>query len=1546
MIKRFVFITRMVILLSAVVALPYHAAAQTYWQITTTTTPVGVATPPVTVTPGTSLAPTGKAYYVTDSTVTSVRFTIDPQLTPVGYTLSSVTVDGTRVVDGLGNLNLSGPYIVSRGVNLTHSIIANYTPSAADTFTVKSIATAGGWISPSQTVAKGGSATFTITANPGSTLTNVLVDGVATGDVDGSVTVSNVIANRTIQPVFNGVKSLRAVISIPPAMTVIPGTKIKVVGNTSPAYTSGVTFTWTATNGAIVGSQVVKDGVSTVEITAPATGIFSIGLNVAVVGQSVAAPVTSTVAVNDTSAANSCLGCHDGVGGPDSRAYQGTRHDTRKVTCQNCHNPNNDLSHAYKPVTDITCSTALCHTAFNHNEKVANNACLTCHNKHSLQASGNASCDFCHGNPPITTSTGVLIYTHTSSTCVDCHSVPPTTAATATHRDGKNEILTNANACSSCHSYPPAGSLHDTAVGGISPNCATCHIYTDYNGATHNNGTLNVSEFACTACHGMPPAVLTVARSGHTGQHLNVIDCAMCHGVGAGTNGVHKNGTVDVLISGAPHFNNVTSGMYPAAFVTSTSTCANCHNNNASNQTIRQQWAASGHANTTALPWIDYDFKTRTDGCVRCHTTTGFIAYSTAKVTAAWGTASDKTKEVLTCVGCHKDVASGVVRTVTPNKPFADDAAFTNADVSTSNICMDCHSGRNNGTSIQAKVISGADFTNLSYIAPHYLTAGGSLQGKSGYDFPGRTYAKLSDNAHGKVGTLNSNNTGTDGPCVACHMSATAKHSFSPVTVANGEITSITATACANCHTDSSQFTATAVEARKVAFVNALTVLKEVLVSKGIVVTDNYPYVANKNWGTGQAGANVMGAAFNYKLFATEPGAYAHNPEYAKQLVADSIEAVVTTGNTVTGSDISSYLTAGQKSALDLFSNSSSSCSSCHSYPPATSSHNTATTSPLNCSNCHTYTGVSGASHLNGTTDVNLSCTSCHGNPPTVLTIAISGHTGTHTTATDCATCHGTNPGATGHNNGTLATTCVACHGYIPADASHIKHITSTLFKKALCADCHSGYVQGTTVAANHLNNTIEVTTGGYPSPKAKGSAVSSCATSYCHSSGQSADGNSAIPVYAAVAPTWGGTAACGSCHATTNIATGSHGKHLTGIVGASCGVCHNGATNTAYNSDKHVNGLIDLSGALVSSTLGRIPGSGYTTCFTSCHGNPYGGQITISPKWGDNSTSGCLACHFGAGTITASGPATGSHSKHAGSACVSCHNAGTTATTAPNTGHSWAAYGTIDIVNVGYPANVTRHAPGSGYSSCSAALCHADPLKENTLLTTPVWGATATTGCAVCHTAGFTVTGPATGSHAMHNIGCTSCHAAGTSVTTAPATDHINGFIDVAGTAGNNGGGVGYPLNKTKGSGFASCSTTACHASGSPVWGASGGCDTCHGYPPMTLDKFTARVSGEFTNADVEDYAGGGGYHSSHLLSTVTAADGFTPCLPCHPSTNHKQGGATVTRANVDVFDAADTTFRLDASRPKTYDATATTCSNVSCHMKPSSAWKTTPAP
>ena len=123
-----------------------------------------------------------------------------------------------------------------------------------------------------------------------------------------------------------------------------------------------------------------------------------------------------------------------------------------------------------------------------------------------------------------------------------------------------------------------------------------------------------------------------------------------------------------------------------------------------------------------------------------------------------------------------------------------------------------------------------------------------------------------------------------------------------------------------------------------------------------------------------------------------------------------------------------------------------------------------------------------------------------------------------------------------------------------------------------------------------------------------------------------------------------------------------------------------------------------------------------------------------------------------------------------------------------------------------------------------------------------------------------------------------------------------------------------------------------------------NGECDSCHGYPPMSQAQFNARVPGTYPNAKVEDYVGGSGYHTTHLSMTVKASDGFTPCLPCHPSSSHMQGGTVVAKANVNIFSASDLGYRFDDALPKQYTVATQTCSNVSCHFQLSPAWNTAP--
>lgn len=491
---------------------------------------------------------------------------------------------------------------------------------------------------------------------------------------------------------------------------------------------------------------------------------------------------------------------------------------------------------------------------------------------------------------------------------------------------------------------------------------------------------------------------------------------------------------------------------------------------------------------------------------------------------------------------------------------------------------------------------------------------------------------------------------------------------------------------------------------------------------------------------------------------------------------------------------------------------------------------------------------------------------------------------------------------------GTVSDACTVCHALVPGD-SHTQHVTATQYHKAVCADCHTGYVSGTSAGANHLNGSVNVNSGmGYSTSKAKGSAFESCTSTYCHSSGQSANGLSATPDnYASV--TWGGSAACGSCHAVVSpdFATGSHTKHLAS--NTDCSKCHTGATSAAYNATTHVDGSIDVASGL-SYTAGGTPGNGYGTCATnSCHNDGTTGTQTDTPTWGTAGTA-CATCH-------AAVPTTGKHDKHLTSTgfhkavCGDCHD-GAVAGTSGGTSH---LDGNVDVAVGGYPTNIAKHAAGTYSGTCSSVYCHSSGQSANGLSSTPVyvsvtWGGTA--ACGSCHA----TTAMSTGSHPKHmttgiknSTNCGNCHANATA-TLYNYTSHINGKIDVT-------SGLGYSASGAPGNGYSNCTNAvSCHNDGTgtvaatPVWGtATSACTACHALTPTT------------------------GSHTKHL-SGLSVISRNAACSDCH--TGYTQG-------NTAAANHLNGTIEVNVggyTSPKTPGSAVSSCSITSCHSSKSATW------
>lgn len=180
---------------------------------------------------GGTISPSGM---VSVSYGTSRTFTVTPSL---GYTISDVIVDG-----------------VSQGATNTYTfsnVAANHTIQAyfsKITYTIQASASTGGMISPSGSVAvaQGTNYTFTITANDGYSIADVLVDGSSVGPVSTytftSVTSSHVISASFLQGytliVTKSGNGSGTVTSTPTARVYAPGTKVtlKAIKDMSSAF--------------------------------------------------------------------------------------------------------------------------------------------------------------------------------------------------------------------------------------------------------------------------------------------------------------------------------------------------------------------------------------------------------------------------------------------------------------------------------------------------------------------------------------------------------------------------------------------------------------------------------------------------------------------------------------------------------------------------------------------------------------------------------------------------------------------------------------------------------------------------------------------------------------------------------------------------------------------------------------------------------------------------------------------------------------------------------------------------------------------------------------------------------------------------------------------------------------------------------------------------------------------------------------------------------------------------------------------------------------
>lgn len=307
-------------------------------------------------------------------------------------------------------------------------------------------------------------------------------------------------------------------------------------------------------------------------------------------------------------------------------------------------------------------------------------------------------------------------------------------------------------------------------------------------------------------------------------------------------------------------------------------------------------WSRSGHSDAAAEAFAHWN----EDGeipavCSVCHSGAGFRAFHGLDGSAP-GLPENPMPigGVVDCETCHSPKLSSVTEIRFPSgivHPVTGGEA----------ACLTCHQGRAAGATVAKAIGTRGDDTpdpELGFVNPHYATAAATWlggYGGAGYHYPGKEYSGRFFHARPLA------------TCASCHE----PHSL--------EVASAT---CGTCHENATPREIRlsrqsydgsgnlSVGIRSDILGNAdrlMQLLKEYAagVAGTAMVYDGHrhPYFFADANGDGQADQaegkpvaynawtpRLLRAAFNWKLVTADPGAYAHNPHYALELLYDSTE--------------------------------------------------------------------------------------------------------------------------------------------------------------------------------------------------------------------------------------------------------------------------------------------------------------------------------------------------------------------------------------------------------------------------------------------------------------------------------------------------------------------------------------------------------------------------------------------------------------------------------------------------------------------------------
>lgn len=319
----------------------------------------------------------------------------------------------------------------------------------------------------------------------------------------------------------------------------------------------------------------------------------------------------------------------------------------------------------------------------------------------------------------------------------------------------------------------------------------------------------------------------------------------------------------------------------------------------------------SGHFDVTAEAFRHWDEDGEVSAsCTKCHTAEGLPFFIENGVNIA-GEPSNS----LSCSTCHTSLVEFTTYPLTEVR-FPSGAMLSFGEEEPSNLCLNCHQGRESTVSVN-RVIASAGVgddevsADLTFRNVHYFAAGATLFGgeaQGAYQYEGQLYSGRNLHDNERFTTCDSCHREHEltlrvNQCTDCHETVEAPEDvrlirFEPEGVApidydgDGDVTEPIAA-------EIDTFT-TAL------YASIQTYAANVAGTPIVYDSHSHPYWFIDTNANGVAdpdevnGDNryaswtptLLRAAYNYQYMQKDPGVYAHNPDYALQVLYDSLMAI------------------------------------------------------------------------------------------------------------------------------------------------------------------------------------------------------------------------------------------------------------------------------------------------------------------------------------------------------------------------------------------------------------------------------------------------------------------------------------------------------------------------------------------------------------------------------------------------------------------------------------------------------------------------------